>query len=58
MPGTILHVSKKEFEEILDEKLQPIKDILDVIKKRLDDLTNQDLAPKTPPKETDIRPQD
>ncbi|KAF5973785.1 spore killer candidate 1 [Fusarium coicis] len=58
MPGTILPVSKKEFEEILDEKLQPIKDILDVIKKRLDDLTNQDLAPKTPPKETDIRPQD
>ncbi|KAF5539552.1 spore killer candidate 1 [Fusarium napiforme] len=53
-----LHFDRiEEFEEILDEKLQPINDLLDVIKKKLDDLTNQDLAPKTPPKETDIRPQ-
>ncbi|PNP83424.1 hypothetical protein FNYG_02987 [Fusarium nygamai] len=62
MPGTIVHASKKESEElfnsVLDEKLQPIKDSLDAIKKMLDDLTNQDLAPKTPPKEADIRPQD
>lgn len=62
MPDTIVRVSKKELEElikgVLHEELQPIKDRLDAINKMLDGLTNQGLAPKTPPKETDIRPQD
>ncbi|KAF5574462.1 hypothetical protein FPCIR_13570 [Fusarium pseudocircinatum] len=62
MPGIVVHASKKESEElvksVLDEELQAIQDSLDAIKRMFDDLTNQDLAPKTPPQETDIRPRD
>ncbi|KAF5534267.1 hypothetical protein FPHYL_13461 [Fusarium phyllophilum] len=65
MSSIILHMSMDNLERLLDRKLQPIKDHLNVINDKLDAInkmpdnpTNHGLAPKSLPVETVVQPQD